>query len=773
MATNSQTPRTTNRAAGPRTSRARRAGAKRANFLNYPRAGKEGAARWIPGWRVFVAGIVGFIAAGAVLFAIAWVTIDVPEPGDFALAQTTEVYYADGETPMGSYSEFNRENVPLDTLPAYVGHAVVASEDRRFYDNNGVDLVGTSRALINNLQGKPTQGGSTLTQQYVERYYLDTTTSLVGKFREAILALKINLQQPKEEVLENYLNTIYFGRGAYGIQTAAQEYFGVDAEQLTVSQSALLAGIIPAPSAWDPAKSPERAEQRWQRVMDLMLRDGWITQQQYDEAEMPQTVEPETNNTYAGPQGYLLEMVRGELRSKLELTDEQIDQAGYQITTTVNKAWQDYAIAAVAELPDSRPATNHVAMVSVEPTTGAIRMLYGGDDYLTRARNGVTQDAAQAGSIFKPFTMVAALEDGASLYRRYNANSPMRVRGWESPVRNYLNHSWGTINMITATENSVNTYYAQLNRDVGPQRTVDAAVAAGLPEDTPGLEAFPSNVLGPASVRPIDMARAYGTFASGGIRHDPYIVAEITDRDGNVVYTAGGEGTRVFDEDVMADATYAMEQVVRGGSATKLRAFGRDIAGKTGTSSDNRSAWFVGYIPQMVTVVAMYESDENGNEMPLQAFGGVREITGSTYPVDLWRYYMAPVLQEIPAEAFPPPSTGKRDTLNRTEPGPRATTRAPRATRPAPAPTTQAPVPEPTQEPTIEEPTQEEPTQEQPPEGEQPPGDGAGQDPGTQQPAPPPATQPTEGTQPQGGEGQGGPAGAGGGGEGQGGGGED
>src|SRR5699024_7688903 len=216
--------------------------------------------RWLPSWRVVLGTVVTGLAVVVGIFVAAYVTTDIPEPGDFAQAQGTHVYYADDATEMGSFAEYNREIVDFATLPDHVGHAVVASEDRRFYENVGVDPIAIGRALWNNLQGNATQGGSTLTQQYVERYYLGTTTSYTRKFREAILALKIDRELSKDETLADYLNTSYFGRNAYGIEPAAQAYFGKPAAELTLSESALLAGVIPAPSAWDPAVDPERAE---------------------------------------------------------------------------------------------------------------------------------------------------------------------------------------------------------------------------------------------------------------------------------------------------------------------------------------------------------------------------------------------------------------------------------------------------------------------------------------------------------------------------------
>ncbi|WP_448073975.1 transglycosylase domain-containing protein [Georgenia yuyongxinii] len=298
--------------AGRRGAGARRPAPRKKGFFDYPRSGKGPIRRWLPSWPVVLGAMLTGVAAVLGVFVFAYATTDVPAPDDFALAESTTVYYADGETPMGSFAEVDRESVPLDTLPPHVSAAVIASEDSGFYENNGVDPKGLVRALWNNVRGLPTQGGSTLTQQYVERYYTGTTTNYLGKFKETILALKIDRSQSKETILENYLNTIYFGRGAYGIEKAAQAYFGKPAAELTISESALIAGIIPSPSRWDPAVDPERAEQRWNRVLDLMVQDDWITQADRDAAVYPTTIDPSSDNTYGGPNGYLLTMVRAE-----------------------------------------------------------------------------------------------------------------------------------------------------------------------------------------------------------------------------------------------------------------------------------------------------------------------------------------------------------------------------------------------------------------------------------------------------------------------------
>ncbi|MDX5317907.1 MAG: penicillin-binding protein, partial [Actinomycetes bacterium] len=495
----------------------------------YPRRGKGPVMRWLPSWRVVLGTFLTLAAVGAGLFFAAYQSIAIPEPDDFSQAETTNVYFADGETLMGSYAEFDRRSVDFETLPPHVGHAVVASEDRTFFENRGIDLRGIARALWNNLRGLPTQGGSTITQQYVERYYTGTTTSYTGKFREAILAVKIDRQSTKEEILGNYLNTIYFGRGAYGIEVAAQNFFGKPASELTISESALLAGIIPSPSNYDPAVSPEVAEQRWNRVLDLMAEDEWITQEERDAQRFPEVIEYVRADTFAGPNGYLLDMVRTELAEEAGIEEGELNTAGLSVVTTIEKPRQDAAVAAVDNLPEDRPENNRVGLVSIDPTTGRIVALYGGPDFVEQSRNAVTQDRAQGGSTFKPFTLIAALEDGASLLDQYESYSPMEIPGYDFEVSNFDSRDRGSIDLIRATQDSVNTVYAQLNVEYGPERTVDVATRLGIPEDTPGLVATPSNVLGPASPHAIDTATAFGTIAAGGVRHDPFIVDSVTD----------------------------------------------------------------------------------------------------------------------------------------------------------------------------------------------------------------------------------------------------
>jgi len=645
------------------------ASGRKRRFFNYPRAGKGKIHRWIPSWRfvlgVFLLGVLSTVGA----FMWAYNTIKVPKPSEFALAQSSTVYYADGTTEMGKFAEINRQSVDASTLPDYVGNAVVASEDRSFYSNKGVDPKGIARALFNNLRGGDTQGASTLTQQYVKNYYVDTTSSYSGKFKQAIMAIKIDREKPKKAILGDYLNTVYFGRGAYGIEAASKSFFGKPAKDLSPSEAALLAGILPSPSAWDPAENPDKAQERWGRVLQFMADDGYITSEQYNTAKqagMPKTQESQTKQVYAGTNGYLLQMVRAELQSKAKLTPEQVDTGGFKIITTINPKDQEAAVNAVNSLPPGASPNLRKALVSIDPKTGGLLALYGGEDYLTSQVNTSTDAIAQAGSTFKPFALVAALENGWSLGSGYPATSPMTIEGHE--FQNFKNVSLKWASLTQATEQSLNTPYLQLNQDlsnqVDPQATAEVANRAGYPKNTAGLKSdeereFVQNVLGSASPHTIDIASAYSTFAAQGVKRDPHIVATVKNPDGKDHYTAATAGKREFEEDVMSETTYALEQVVSGenGSADKVEAaMDRPVAAKTGSSSDNKSAQFVGFTPQVVTAVTLYQTGDDGAEESITPWGEYDEITGSTYPADVFVNYMKVAHEGLKVEEFPEPA---------------------------------------------------------------------------------------------------------------------
>ncbi|MBD7918762.1 transglycosylase domain-containing protein [Cellulomonas sp. Sa3CUA2] len=664
-----------NRRAAP--SRARRASrrpvaSERRGFWNYPRREHTGLHRWLPSWRVvlgaFIGGIFLALGAGAAAFAF----INPADPLAEVDYQTTTVYFAGPEpgTPgpeMGQFAEQRRELVEYETLPEHIGFAVAAGEDKTFFTNRGVSLTGMARAFINNIQGKPTQGGSTLTQQYVERYYQSTTTDYWGKAKEAVLAIKISQSESKEQIMGRYLNTIYFGRDSYGIQAAAQSYYGVNAADLTVAQAALLAAVIPSPNNWDPANNRDKAEQRWGIILDRMVEMGWLTSEERAAQVFPDPVPYVESETYRGPNGYLLKMVEKELYATNLWADGELKTEGLKIITTIDPALQDMAFQSAeglrsgalsdGALPDERL---RVSISTVDPATGGIVALYGGPDYLTDSKNTATFDRVPAASTFKPFTLVAALQQGISLSTRYDGNSPKSFPEWDNgkPVPNFGDQSFGNIDLVEATAQSVNTVYAQLNLEVTPANTTKAAEAAGI---TTPLEANVANVLGTDFVHPLDMAGAYATFAAQGVRRTPHIVQQVTHSDGVVAWQPDTTGETVFPADVMADATYAMTQVVeRGSGKAQVSRLKRPIAGKTGSETLNKGAWFVGYVPQLATAVSLSQLAEDGKGLDtIEPWGRVTSVNGSTYPAMLWADYMAKVfadpryqeVQQFPARA--------------------------------------------------------------------------------------------------------------------------
>lgn len=601
--------------------------------------------------------ILMMVILGSVGFMLAYASVTVPKPGEFAMAQKTTVFYSDGETELGTFAEIDRTIIDTSTIPDYVGKAVIASEDRTFYTNSGIDLKGVARAFINNVRGGSLQGASTLSQQYVERYYLDTTTSIPGKIKEALLALKINRQQSKEEILENYLNTIYFGRGAYGVEEASLKYFGHPATDLTLSESAMLAGIIPAPSAWDPAVDPDMAQARFDRVLKHMVEDGWITQEEADNTAFPETIDPQSETSMTGWKGHLMQQIRSEFESRAGITPEQLDSGGYVIVTTLDKDLQNFAVEAVNELPDDHNAGLQVALSSINPANGEILAEFAGADYQERQSNSVTQDRAMAGSTMKPFGLIAYMQAGGTIEDMYNGNSPLQITDKRTgevtpPLSNYGDYSFGYVNMIRATALSINTPFVEMNNEMGPGKTREAAVKLGLPEDTLGLDDTIRNILGSASPHNLDLTRAYATIASGGLRSTPHIIKEVTRYDGEQIYQGPTSTERVFDSEIISAALPGMQASAQWGSGEKAGIIGRPVLAKTGSSEENRSAQFAGAIPQLATVVSMYQIGENGNEVSITPFGGEYEVTGSTWPGTVWQSYMLKAIDKYEVADF-------------------------------------------------------------------------------------------------------------------------
>ncbi|GAA4409074.1 hypothetical protein GCM10023168_27300 [Fodinibacter luteus] len=681
-----------------------RSGGRRATASASPSTGRRWLRRGL--WAVLGLGILGLLGLG-----VAYATTDIPAPNEIATAQASIVYYADGKTEMArlSDSEGNRESVPLSTVPEHMQKAMLAAEDQDFYQNQGISPTGIARAVWVAVKGgQATQGGSTITQQYVKNYFLTSDRTIERKAREILIAVKIDQQQTKDEILENYLNTIYYGRGAYGIQTAAKAYFNKDVSKLTVAESAFLAAVIRGPSLYDPGLGEEQvanAQERSGYILDAMVEQGWLSQADRDAATFPDTFVKYKPRSQGGTTGYLVEMVKDELVTKHKISESDIDRGGLRVTSTIERPKQ---AAMQKAIKDERPAEDDVSvgMASVKPGDGAIVALYGGSDYAKRQQNAATQDKMQAGSTFKIFTLIAALQTGdVSLRSRYDGSSPQYFEEFASPgadsaterrgrVKNFGNESFGRIDLRRATGSSVNTVYAALNIEAGPEKSMKAAEDAGVRSP---LEPNMANVLGTDYVTVMDMVSAYATIAAEGVRAEPYIVQEIGFQDEGVApITVEPQTQQVFDKDLMSDVIDAMTYPVEGGTARYVgRNLGRPAAGKTGTSESFRSAWFDGYVPQLATAVGLYRSGEDGEELAMEDLPESGDITGGTYPTRIWTAFMEDALEGVDVEQFPEPANINKDAA---PPPPPTRTQAPQPAEPtnAPPPTTSAPPATPT-----------------------------------------------------------------------------
>ena len=663
-------------------------------------AGPSRRRKWlVRGLRTLLAlAVLGLVGVG-----VAYAMVKVPRPNEMATAQASIIYYADGKTEMGRLSdaEGNRESVPLSRVPEHMQKAMLAAEDQNFYQNNGISPTGIARAVLVAVKGgQATQGGSTITQQYVKNYFLTQDRTISRKVREILISVKIDQQQGKDQILENYLNTIYYGRGAYGIQTASKAYFNKDVSKLTPAESAFLASVIRGPSFYDPAlgdKQLANAKERSGFILDAMVEKGWLTQEERDAATFPEFPKYKPR-TQSGPNGYLTQMIKNEVVNKYKIPQADIDRGGLRIVSTVDRGKQSDMVKAVrAERPKDTPSV-HVGMASVKPGDGAIVALYGGEDYQKRQQNAATQDKMQAGSTFKIFTLIAALQSGDfSLNTRLSGASPQyfeefadpgasTVSGRRGRVKNFGNESFGQIDLRKATGSSVNTVYAALNIDATPEKSSKAAKDAGVRSP---LEANMANVLGTDYVTVLDMATAYATIAAQGVRADPYIVKEIRFRDESVpTIKVKVVKQQVFDKDLMSDVIDAMTYPVEGGTARYVgENLGRPAAGKTGTSESFRSAWFNGYVPQLQAAVGLYRSGKDGEELPMEDLPNAGSITGGTYPARIWTAYMKAALEGSKVVAFPEPAGVNKDA----DPPPPPTTTAPPAETSAPSTTTSAP----------------------------------------------------------------------------------
>jgi membrane peptidoglycan carboxypeptidase len=469
--------------------------------------------------------------------------------------------------------------------------------------------------------------------------------------------MKLENALSKDQIFENYLNTIYFGRGSYGVQTASQQYFNRNVDQLNLSQTAVIASILRSPGYYDPSLSEEngvRLEKRFQYVIDGMLSQGWITQEQADKAKFPTVAPRVTSGSLSGPKGHVISQVQRDL-GRLGFSEEQLLEGGLIIRTTLVQKAQQSAVDAVTKFyPKKAPENLRIGLVAIRPGTGEIIALYGGRDYLERQLNDATQSIALAGSTFKPFALIAGLEAGIPLTSMWNGDSPQAFDDLGKPyiVSNYGDEGWGQLDLLSATQHSVNTIFVPLGMKAGMDKVVDAARRAGIPENV-AMIPTPSVVLGVASPRVIDVANSYATFAAQGVYAKPYLVASVTGPNKGVLYEATPQTQEVFSKEVMADLTYALKSVVNGGTGAAALSLGRPAAGKTGTSQSNASAWFAAYTPQLAASVALFRDSASES---LNGIGGLTSVTGGTFPARIWTAFMKGALKGEPVMTFPAPS---------------------------------------------------------------------------------------------------------------------
>jgi membrane peptidoglycan carboxypeptidase len=661
------------------------------------------------------------LLAGVVAFIIIYAQTETPDPNELATANTTTLYYNDGKKVMGSFAfkSQNRISVPLDQVPKHVQDAIIAAENRTFWTDSGISPKGIARAVWNQLRGQSTQGGSTISQQYVKNYYLTQEQTWKRKFRELFITLKIERTQSKQQILQNYLNTSHFGRGVWGIEVASDAYFGKHVQELTPQEAAVLAAMLRAPSNYDPSVDPAnktRLEGRYRYVLSGMAELGSkVTPQQAKTWPLPKIKPVRNSRTYDGPNGFLLVQVRKEL-AKLGYSEREIDSGGLKVTTTFDpKAQQAMELAFKKKFPRENAKGVHAGGAAVRPGTGEVVAMYGGPDYLKRQFNDATQAKLQPGSTFKAFALAAALENNISLESRFSGNSPFELENGDE-VNNEFDEDYGEyVDLTEATRESINTAFADLTvnglKPNGASKIVDAAVRAGIPEDTKGLDKHAKVALGFASVSPMDMANAYATFAMGGQRADWHVVQQVATRSGEIEYDATTPTLdRAFDSDVVRDVNFALQDVIaKGTGENEAKALGRPAAGKTGTHEDE-TAWFVGYTPQLSTAVAFYkDANGDGKKESLDNVGGQGTFFGGGYPARIWTAFMRTALQGQPQTPFPPPAEIGKDinpepTWTPTptaEPEPTATTPQwpdDKPRRPDDKPTL-PPEPEPTQSP--------------------------------------------------------------------------
>ncbi|MFJ3710299.1 transglycosylase domain-containing protein [Streptomyces sp. NPDC090053] len=727
-------------------------------FIDYPRANLTGWRHWAPSWRLVTGLFIGF--AGSILAAatIAYAMVGIPDASKTSQAQNNVYYWSDGSQMVAAGNEINRQIVPLSKIPVAMQNAVVSAENKTFYKDKGIDPMGIARAVLNMAKGGQTQGGSTITQQYVKNSRLDQEQTFSRKFKELFISIKVGAKIDKNDIMSGYLNTSYYGRGAYGIQAAARTYFGVDSDKLNPSQCAFLATLLKGASYYDPAgaveidpaatpaDNTERATKRWKWILDEMVKDGRLPKAERDKYTTFPKVDPRKKTAQLGGQtGYLVDLANSYFinNNKQGVTAEGLAKGGYQIHTTFDKKKVKELEAAVEKVrkakikPGLRPKTDtHVQFggASVDAQTGAIAAIYGGEDATKHYMNNADYTGAQVGSTFKAFVLAAALEYGkrdpslgsdqpdsdrtiVSPKSLYSGQNDLKIKNYDGTVwQNEKGEQWlqendgkdsvgappsYAIDLREAMRESVNSAYVQLGMDVGTDKVREAAIAAGLRDDKQSMASsnFPSFSIGTSSPSAIRMAGAYATFANNGRQNEPFSVTEVTN-EGRTVYQHKQVEKMAFSTAIASNVTDVLKTVVDKGTGTAARLPDREVAGKTGTTDGNKSAWFIGYTPQLSTAIDMYRFDDdakgkNRTFEKMYGTGGEDKIHGASFPAQIWHDYMSQALSGTKAVDFPAPEPIGKVVYGGGVSSPKPTPVLPSS----PSPTPSAPSPSPSDTP--------------------------------------------------------------------------
>ncbi len=633
------------------------------------RANGKPRRRWL---RWLLGSTLGVLLLGMAAFVYFYETVQMPAANASATLQANVYKTADNKVIARS-GTVNRENVDISQIPAGVQHAFVAAENKTFYTDGGVDLTGMARGIYNTLSGKGTQGGSTITQQYVKNYYLTQQQTISRKFKELFISLKLDQEMSKDKILEGYLNTVYFGRGAYGIQAAAQAYYGVDVSKLTVPQAAYLAALVQAPSQYDVVTATPEGKQlalaRWNYVLDNMVQMHWLDAGARGQAKFPQPIQPKGAPGQTGQTAYLIDEANHELTSNDVISDQDLAAGGWTITLTIDPTKQRALEKAVkTELtsqldPKARKVDANVqaGAASVDPKTGYVVALYGGAGRQQHWLDNATRQDYQVASTFKPIEFASALENNAQTQdgRQITANtiydgtSGRVVQGAAQPFgpSNEDHVNYGPITVQKAMDDSVNSVFAQMAVDVGLDKVADTAVKLGMPAKTAGLHDGPAIALGTMGASPLEMAGIYATLDNHGKLVTPTIVKSV-ERGAQKPDLKNPIGGQAVSRSTADTVTSVLTGVVNSGTGSAAQQDSQ-VAGKTGTSDNNLSAWFTGYTPDLVTSVGLFGEDATKHsQVSLHGVGGVERVNGGGFPAQIWGAYTRAALSNESPQQF-------------------------------------------------------------------------------------------------------------------------